>query len=509
LRQPNQIEDGFFNSQSPGTGVLTETLDSVLASHPIHQYQNNDNYLHIGFGPAGAANPIDTSNLDESVLQHFPLNQDTLETGNSSYHMDDLHVVNCQAQPEHPNGASSSVVEVESVQRSRPTKSVFGRRSQNKKGRSHFSEAAKRILRCFYSKNPYPEKNDVSDLANRAKLTPKQIRIWFSNKRNRNESSGKQRKSALQQILFLVLIDADIHASNASTTKSPIPKLTRHSLDSLDSIFEQSERKSSSPVSINRYLESALDDDAVAFNVIERAALNSQSSDMDQPSLKVQKTSRASSVLSVTSYGSRETFATCASGHSLLSSASRASRRGRRKLAAPIRRLSPKRHKTAPKLFCTFCGDEFVGKYEWRRHEQTVHMPQKAWVCNCAQLLSPDRDLCPYDLLPSPTDEHLAQYNHFSCIGKPEAERTFFRKDKLVQHLRRTHRMTESALQKLKAEGILDSWEIEPDVLLSDDLALNCGFCGLLLQNWDMRVEHVFEHFLEGKSQDDWWSTRL
>lgn len=271
-------------------------------------------------------------------------------------------------------------------------------------------------------------------------------------------------------------------------------------------------------VSIDRYLASALEGDAVAFNVIERAALNSQSPESGQPSLKVQKTSRASSVHSGWSSASAKTFTTCASGQSfksigttasVRSSASRASRRGRRKWTAPTRKLSPRRHKTGPKLFCTFCGDEFLGKYEWRRHEQTVHMPQKTWVCNCAQLLSPVRDLCPYDLLPSPTDEHLAQYNHFSCIGKPEAERTFFRKDKLVQHLRQTHRMTKSALAKLKAEGVLDAWEVETDPLSSDDPALHCGFCGIQLQNWDMRLEHVFEHFVEGKSLANWWPSRL
>ena len=518
------MEDDFFNSQSPGIGIPTETLDSALAFQPIHQcYENNNNNLsHLndvqtGIDHVADPNPDDTSNLDESALRHFPLNHNLC-------HVDELHVVNCQEKLEHPNVPSSSVVEIESLQRSSPIKSALGRNVQNKKGRPQFSEAVKSILRSFYSKNPYPEKNDVSDLACRAKLTPKQIRDWFSNKRNRKKKNREEPPgkpcNPLNTKLSLIPINADIAVFSASATKSPSPKLTRSSLDSLDRTFEQSGRNSQGPVSIDRYLASALEDDAVAFNVIEQAARNSQSPDTDYRSLKVRKISRASSVhsgkSSVGTTVSAVTIGTCASGQSsrsfrttasVRSSVSRVSRRGRRKLVAPTRRLSPRRHKTGQKFFCTFCCDEFFGKYEWRRHEETVHVPQKVWVCKCAQLSV--QDLCQYDLLLSPTDDHLVQHNHFSCIGKPEAERTFFRKDKLIQHLRQTHRMTESALTRLKHEGILDTWETELGPLSRDDPALHCGFCGLRLQNWDVRVEHVYDHFLEGKSPVDWWPTRL
>ena len=189
FHQRNQVEDSFFSSQSLGTGVPTETL------HENHDHNfGRLNHLQPGIEHVADSNPNDTGNPDESALQYFPLNQDTLRTGNILRHTDDLHIANYQEQAEHPNGALSSAVEVESGQRSGPTKSIFRiRRSQNKKSRSNFSEAAKSILRSFYFKNPYPEKNDVSDLARRAKLTSKQIRVWFSNKRNREESSGKSR----------------------------------------------------------------------------------------------------------------------------------------------------------------------------------------------------------------------------------------------------------------------------------------------------------------------------
>jgi len=68
--------------------------------------------------------------------------------------------------------------------------------------------------------------------------------------------------------------------------------------------------------------------------------------------------------------------------------------------------------------------------------------------------------------------------------------------------------MTEIALANLKAEGTLDAWEGEAGPLISDDLALHCGFCGLQLQNWAVRADHVYDHFLEGKSPVDWWPAR-
>jgi len=190
LHQPNQMEDGIFSSQSPTSRVPIESLDYTLSSHPINQYENNETYLQTGIEHAAVSNPNDSSNLDESVFQHSPPNQNTLGADDVLCLMDDLHVVNCQAQSEHSNGASSSAVEVEAVQLPKPIKSLF-RRSQNKKGKSRFSEAAKSILKSFYSNNPYPEKNDVTDLAHQVKLTPKQIRVWFSNKRNRENSPGK------------------------------------------------------------------------------------------------------------------------------------------------------------------------------------------------------------------------------------------------------------------------------------------------------------------------------
>lgn len=189
MYQPNQAEVDF-SSQLSGSMILTETFIED-SNHNL----SHSNHVQTGIEHAAGSTLNNAGNLDKSVFRPIPTYHDTWWIGNNLRHIADLHAVNCQAQSEHPNEASPSVVEVESVQRSSHIKSVFERRSQNKKKRSHFPETAKNILSSFYSKNPYPEKNDIANLAYRAKLTPKQIRIWFNNKRNREESSGKPRNS--------------------------------------------------------------------------------------------------------------------------------------------------------------------------------------------------------------------------------------------------------------------------------------------------------------------------
>ena len=88
LHQRNQVEDGFFSSESLGTGVPTETL------HENHDHNfGRLNHFQPGIEHVADSNPNDTSNLDKSALQHFPLNQDTLRTGNILRHMDDLHII--------------------------------------------------------------------------------------------------------------------------------------------------------------------------------------------------------------------------------------------------------------------------------------------------------------------------------------------------------------------------------------------------------------------------------
>ncbi|KAJ4031921.1 hypothetical protein NW761_012932 [Fusarium oxysporum] len=71
-------------------------------------------------------------------------------------------------------------------------------------------------------------------------------------------------------------------------------------------------------------------------------------------------------------------------------------------------------------------------------------------------------------------------------------ERTFFRKDHLIQHLRLFHNAEVT-------HPSIDEWR-RP--LL--DVRSRCGFCGLVMNTWQARVDHLAEHFKLGKTMADW-----
>lgn len=148
---------------------------------------------------------------------------------------------------------------------------------------------------------------------------------------------------------------------------------------------------------------------------------------------------------------------------------------------------------TSDRIFaCTFCPDTFKTKYDWARHEKSIHLDIDVWTCAPKDgiILSPSADeiRCVYCNHPNPTPQHLQEHNHQACI---HTSRTFSRKDHLVQHLRVTHR--------LKTIPDLTSWR--------EDLrafTCRCGFCGSTLNSWQERVDHLAVHFRKGVTLDEW-----
>jgi hypothetical protein len=62
----------------------------------------------------------------------------------------------------------------------------------------------------------------------------------------------------------------------------------------------------------------------------------------------------------------------------------------------------------------------------------------------------------------------------------------------LRQHLRLVH---DSQFMKWPMEG----WKLE-----CDDVQSRCGFCDISMTTWTERVDHLAEHFREGKTMADW-----
>lgn len=152
--------------------------------------------------------------------------------------------------------------------------------------------------------------------------------------------------------------------------------------------------------------------------------------------------------------------------------------------------------KSLRKFQCTFCNDCFKKKHDWQRHEKSQHLPLEKWIC-CPQG-SVNVDPATYEItcvfcnMPDPDPGHIHSHGYTQCISRTPAERTFYRKDHLRQHLRLMHNgcpMTSS----------MDTWKSCLTILRS-----RCGFCCAELSTWEGRVEHLADHFRDGALMDNW-----
>lgn len=152
---------------------------------------------------------------------------------------------------------------------------------------------------------------------------------------------------------------------------------------------------------------------------------------------------------------------------------------------------------TKPRIFsCTFCCDRFRSKYDWVRHEKSLHLNLETWYC---APLGPSvfsettgQEHCAYCNALNPSREHLIEeHNYEDCQKLSKASRSFRRKDHLVQHLRHVHQVT--------TVPSIDEWKTE-----SKNITSRCGFCDQNLHDWDERIEHIGDHFRSGFTMKDW-----
>jgi hypothetical protein len=186
------------------------------------------------------------------------------------------------------------------------------------------------------------------------------------------------------------------------------------------------------------------------------------------------------------------------SAHSNQSGTSKGSQSRRRRAAKPrgAAKTKTKTKDTGERIFkCTFCCDDFKHKYDWARHEKSLHLNLEEWVCTrqggSVVLPTTGRVHCAFCSALDPTHEHLESHNYSACQGGQTTPRTFRRKDHLVQHLRLVH--------GLNTLPLIDDWKVA-----SAPIASRCGFCDTTLNSWDERTEHLAAHFRSGKTMADW-----
>ncbi|KAL5091606.1 hypothetical protein Trisim1_002824 [Trichoderma cf. simile WF8] len=349
---------------------------------------------------------------------------------------------------------------------------------------ARFSREALRILRNWLLSNhrhPYPNNEEKENLARQTGLNKTQISTWVANARRRGKVRAPRSTSSSPGQLNNAI---DIPQKKTTMTRGMSPmERWRHSPPDQEpaSITAIASAVSSAgfPVGAGAASASYKDMDDRLLGSIDHLSSAGSS-----------KTSHSGngSQSSAISHKSRESL------ESLYSLKSRGRRRRRRQIpkAVDISTILPSVHKYQ----CTFCTETFKTKHDWQRHEKSLHLSLEQWVCSpngpiqfCAEW---DCLACVYCGLKNPSPEHAEQHNDFVCHGRPDAEKTFFRKDHLRQHLSIVH---DAKFQKWP----MSDWKVDTPAVRS-----RCGFCGIILYSWDSRVGHLAQHFKMGKSMADW-----
>lgn len=145
---------------------------------------------------------------------------------------------------------------------------------------------------------------------------------------------------------------------------------------------------------------------------------------------------------------------------------------------------------------CTFCHKKLAPK-SWKRHEESVHYPKQQWVCmpHDSQF---ENGSCVFCGLSEVCHSQVTDSNHrvSDCLERPLEQRTFPRKDKLLQHIMLFHGCSVD-------RKILDTWSLSAR---EGERQWECGFCNTTLLSWDERAKHIAAHFREGKTMAEWKS---
>lgn len=352
---------------------------------------------------------------------------------------------------------------------------------------SRFPRETVRILRGWVSShahNPYPSDEDKEKLALQTGLSKVQISTWMANSRRRRDVRTEQPDSLG---LYEGADDLQMQWTEAWPTGEMNP--------------------------MERWKNSPPEREPVPISVIANAVSAAIAPDSSYVSLSshnhiddgsTRSVAQGSSAGSTgTSHSGNDSIRSAFSHKSWDSSGSLGSFRSVRKLGRHRRRRHRSRaigladtHRVVQKFQCTFCTETFKTKYDWKRHEKSLHLSLEQWECSphgSSQMHAEQGCLaCVYCGLREPQQDHAEQHNYLGCAGKSLVERTFYRKDHIRQHLRLVHGVSFQPWS-------MDSWRMPVPEIRS-----RCGFCGHLLCSWDDRVDHISDHFKSGKSMVDW-----
>ncbi|KAH6886249.1 hypothetical protein B0T10DRAFT_490899 [Thelonectria olida] len=356
---------------------------------------------------------------------------------------------------------------------------------------ARFSQKSTRILNQWLSSHPdhpYPKGEDIEMLRGQTGLSKTQISNWLSNARRRGKVGNTTGKIGQQSQTRPM----DIPQTSSPRPGTPAPRRAMRDMNPMERWVESPpENEPASMFAIARAMANRAPDSG---NTREDSPLDSR-----RPNSLPNQSSASSAPTSLSSGVSGGSIGLSHSGASLgsLSSTSKRQKSSRKRAKQARRRanFSIEPSTSLRRFQCTFCTEAFKTKYDWQRHERSLHVPLEKWVCApYGPLTCNDNEepCCAFCGRSNPDPNHLNHHNFSACTDRPVEARSFNRKDHLSQHLRLAH-------NSKYVDALMKPWKREITTLRS-----RCGFCDVFLDTWDDRVNHLADHFRLGCTMGDW-----
>ncbi|KJZ75783.1 hypothetical protein HIM_04940 [Hirsutella minnesotensis 3608] len=275
------------------------------------------------------------------------------------------------------------------------------------------------VLRDWYACNfdhPYPTDAEKSALAEQSGLSRTQVINWFTNARRRDRQSKN---------------------NAALGIGSPMPKRLVATLAPLERWRSNSSESELLPEQSTQQIPQQGDQPG-SFIGSDRFATPEFNGKDSWPN-----------VASAYPYPSEESL-TSSSPFSTNSDTTRSARSSVERAQPAWSRASANSQNAKSRTFtCRYCSRSFSKKYDWLRHERSLHAPgDVSWICGIplhanqsfqVWRLGHDQPECVFCGEVAPTEEHLQSHEFESCSKRAVQDRSFSRKDHMWQHLFKFH----------------------------------------------------------------------
>lgn len=371
-----------------------------------------------------------------------------------------------------------------------------------RKNGARFSRDSVKTLKAWlagHADHPYPSDREKDELKQVTGLKRSQISNWLANARRR----GKVRPSSGPSSPVMGAIDIPCKPKDSNGIDiSEMNPLDRWKISPPEheaaSVTAIAKAVASARYPARNGSTSSLNNSRGNSRQGSRAGSSRRTSSEDDSGFSM---FRAPSVSSLgTHQSSTSDFSRVSKGSTKGSRGSLASSIGdrrRRKRAPMTQRAAAQNAKSrGARIFqCTFCTDTFPAKYDWQRHEKSLHLALERWTCcpGGGTFVVPATGCkhCVFCQAENPTAEHLEAHNFLQCQEKTLQERTFYRKDHLRQHLKLLH--------DTKFSPCMESWKST-----TTEVKSRCGFCPSVFSTWQQRADHLAAHFRNGSDMSHW-----